>query len=190
MGGFGLLTLGAIDSSILFLPFGNDLLVIAMSARKHTMVPYYGAMAAAGSVIGCLTVDLLTRRGSEKELERHWSKRRVEYVMRRMRKNALWTLATVSLMPPPFPFTPFVAAAAAAKYPRHKLLGVIGAARFVRFSLEGLLAIAIGRQLLAVAKSPQFEIAILALVGVCILASAYSIIHWTRQSKQTVKAEK
>ncbi|MGH9343430.1 MAG: VTT domain-containing protein, partial [Terriglobia bacterium] len=100
-GGFGLLAIGALDSSLLFLPLGNDLLIIAMSTRRHSLVPYYAFMAAAGSVLGCLSVDALSRKGGEKELEAHVSRKRLEYVRSRMRKNASWALAIASLMPPP-----------------------------------------------------------------------------------------
>ena len=38
LGGFGLVILGVLDSSFLILPFGNDLLLIALSARRHELV--------------------------------------------------------------------------------------------------------------------------------------------------------
>ena len=36
-GGLGLLVLGILDSSFLFAPLGNDLLVVAMSAHYHSI---------------------------------------------------------------------------------------------------------------------------------------------------------
>jgi membrane protein YqaA with SNARE-associated domain len=182
-GGMGLLVVGLLDSSILTMPLGNDLLIIVMSTRDHKLIPYYAAMAAAGSVLGCLTVDLLVRKGGEKEIEKHVSRKRFEYVKKRMNKNAAWALAFASLMPPPFPFTPFVAAAAALQYPRRKLLSVIGAARLVRFSIEGTLAFFIGRRLIRVAQSSPFEYAVGALIFLCVVGSAISIYRWIRQSK-------
>lgn len=184
-GGFGLLVIGALDSSLLFLPLGNDLLVIAMSARRHVFVPYYAFMAAAGSVLGCLSIDALSRKGGEKELEARVSRKRLEYIRSRMRKNAAWALAISSLMPPPFPFTLFVAAAAAANYPRKRLLSTVAVSRFIRFSIEGLLAIFFGRELLRWAESPDFEYAMLGLIAISILGSAISIYRWTAQAKQT-----
>jgi membrane protein YqaA with SNARE-associated domain len=184
LGGLGVLALAALDSSLLFLPFGIDLLVVAMSVRAHALVPYYALMASAGSVIGCESLDLLIRKGSEKELERLWPKRRVEYVMRRVRKNAIWTLAVVSLVPPPFPFTPFVAAAAAAKVPRQKFLGVIGTARFVRFIAEGALATVFGKELLRMAGAPEFQYAIVLLIVISLVGSGFSVHHWIVGSRR------
>jgi len=62
--------LGVLDSSFLIIPLGNDLLLIALSARRHELVPYYAAMATAGSVTGCFIMDVISRRGGEKGLER------------------------------------------------------------------------------------------------------------------------
>jgi membrane protein YqaA with SNARE-associated domain len=182
-GGIGLLVLGLLDSSFLFVPLGNDLLIIAMSARRHILIPYYAVMAAAGSVLGCLTVDIVFRKGGEKELEKHVSRRRFDDVRRRMNRNATWALAFASLMPPPFPFTPFVAAAAALQYPRRRLLSVIGAARLVRFSVEGVLAIMVGNRLLRYARSSAFQYAIAALIVICAVGSVISVYTWFSQSK-------
>ena len=77
LGVFGPLILGVLDSSFLFAPWGNDLLVVAMTAR-HPTVPYmfyYAVMSTAGSVVGCLLIDVTLRPLGAKGLERHLSKR-------------------------------------------------------------------------------------------------------------------
>src|ERR1700724_2477187 len=61
-GGLGLLTLGAFDSSPLVVPLGNDLLLLALSARYHERMFYYAAMATVGSLIGCLATDWISRK--------------------------------------------------------------------------------------------------------------------------------
>src|SRR5215471_4676347 len=112
LGGPGLLLLGILDSSFLFAPLGNDLMVIAMSARRHSVLSmlYYSWMSTAGSILGCLLVDLIMRPTGEKGLERYLSKKRVEYVRYKVEKNAAWALALASIAPPPFPFTAIVVA--------------------------------------------------------------------------------
>src|SRR6202521_3143102 len=111
-GGLGLLTLGAFDSSPLVVPFGNDLLVLALSARYHQRVLYYVAMATAGSLIGCLMTDWISRK-SESGQKKLVSGKHLQYIRKLVEKHAGWTLVVASLMPPPFPFTVFVAGAAA-----------------------------------------------------------------------------
>lgn len=189
LGGFGLLFLGIMDSSFLFMPLGNDLLVIGMTARRHGLMPYYAAMATAGSVLGCLLVDLAVRKGGEKGLEKHLPPKRLDYIRNKVKKSAGWALAFAALMPPPFPFTPFVIASAALDYPRRRLLAVIGASRFVRFTVEGCLAIVFGKQILGWAQSPVLWDAVLALIVISIAGSVFSIIHWFKRSKKTTQPE-
>ncbi len=185
LGGFGLLGLGVLDSSFMFfVPFGNDLLMIAMSARHHSRLPYYALMAAAGSVLGCLITDLVFRKGGEAGLERYVPGRRLDYIKRQFGKKAGWTLALASLIPPPFPFTPFVAAAAALKYPRRRLLAVIGASRFTRFTIEGLLAVWLGRDILKLADSRLMVGVVVSLIVVAVVGSAVSAYSWVKKSRK------
>lgn len=183
MGGFGLLTLSFVDSSPLFLPFGNDLLMIAMTANRHSLCVYYALMAAAGSVLGSLTVDAISRKGGEKGLEKIVHPRQLNYITKRIRKDAAWALAIASLAPPPFPFTGFVAGAAALQYPRKRLLLVVGGGRFARFIVEGALGIFFGRGLLRLARSPLVVYPVVALVVISVAASALAIVGLIRHAR-------
>jgi membrane protein DedA with SNARE-associated domain len=109
-------------------------------------------------------------------------------VKKKVKKSAAWALAVASLMPPPFPFTPFVAAAAALQYPRQKLLTVIGISRFIRFSTVGLLAVFFGTRILELAKSPVVQGGILAIIALSVGASAVSIYGWVRRSRGSTGA--
>jgi membrane protein YqaA with SNARE-associated domain len=64
MGALGLFILGVCDSSFLFLPFGNDLLLIARGrgGRHPWRWVIYTLAAALGSVIGATLVDLVMRK--------------------------------------------------------------------------------------------------------------------------------
>src|SRR5258706_16275429 len=87
LGGFGLLILGVLDSSFLFTPFGNDLLMVALTAREHRMLPVFASMATAGSVLGCWLVDRIARKGGGEGLERIVSRRQLEFVKQKVRKS-------------------------------------------------------------------------------------------------------
>ena len=176
-GGLGLLTLGAFDSSLLVLPMGNDILVLALCARYHERTLYYVLMATAGSLIGCLSTDWISRK-SDSGLKKFVPRKYLKYFQEQVEKRAAWTLVVASLMPPPFPFTAFVAAAAALKYPRSKLLLFVGAGRLMRFGIEGALAIHYGRWIIRQAESPLLEHVMIALIVISIGGSAYSIYKW------------
>jgi membrane protein YqaA with SNARE-associated domain len=183
LGGPGLLLLGILDSSFLFAPLGNDLLVVAMSARAHRTqaMLYYAFMSTVGSVLGCLLVDVLLRRAGEKGLEKHLPPKRLKYVKCKVQQNAAWALVLASILPPPFPFTPFVMAAAALQYPRGRMAAIVGAARMVRFTILGVLALLFGRHILRLFQAPAIQWSLIALIVVCTVGSAISVVHWIRR---------
>lgn len=180
-----MLLLGILDSSFLFAPLGNDLLVVAMSAH-YGSVPrmlYYAAMSTVGSVLGCLLVDVLLRRAGEKGLQHYLPLKRIEYIKKRVEKNAVWALILASIAPPPFPFTPFIMAAAALQYPRLRLLTVTGVARMARFTALGALALLFGRNILRWAQSETVQMALVGLIALSIVGSAISVVGWVKRSK-------
>ena len=185
LGGPGLLLLGILDSSFLFAPLGNDLLVVAMSAHSHNVAAmfYYAFMSTIGSVLGCLLVDVLLRRAGEKGLAKHLPKQRLEYVKRKVQKNAVWALVVASLAPPPFPFTPFVMAAAALQYPRWRMASIVGIARMVRFTTFGVLALLFGRRILRWVQTPVLQWILIGLMVVCVVGSIFSVAGWIRRSR-------
>lgn len=183
LGGPGLLLLSALDSSFLTMPLGNDLLVVALSASHHLRTPFYVFLATVGSLLGCLLTDWLSRKG-EHSFERHVSRSRLSYIESQMRKRAGWALAIAALMPPPFPFTPIVAGAAAVEYPRKRVLSILGVSRLVRFGVEAVLAIHYGPKVIALAQSSQVEDAIFALIIVAVLASVISVFRWIQKSRR------
>ena len=181
-GGLGIFTLSAFDSSPLVVPFGNDLLVLALSARHHDRMIYYALMATLGSVLGSIATVWLGRKGADR-LKKSSSATRVGRVQNMLQKNAAWTLVSASLLPPPFPFTAVVAAAAASKYPRTKLFSFVGVGRFIRFLIEGALAIHYGRWIIRQAKSPVLEYSMIALIVIAIAASIFSVYQWSGKGK-------
>lgn len=180
LGAWGLVFMGILDSSFLFLPLGNDLLMVALTAHKHDRLPLYAAMATLGSTLGCLLLDLIARKGGEEGLNKIIAPKRLNYLKKRVGEKAGVALAVACLAPPPFPFTTVVAASSALNYPRWKLLSIIAACRLIRFIVVGVLAIWLGRRILAIAKSPGFEWAMLVFIAICVIGSAFSIYNWTK----------
>jgi membrane protein YqaA with SNARE-associated domain len=180
-GVFGLLTVGFLDSTFLIIPFGNDILLIALSAHHHHMVPLYALAATAGSVLGCWFTIWLSGKGGA-QLRKRVSLKRLKYVQRQVEKRAGWALAVASILPPPFPFTAFVAAAAAFDYPRKKLFAIIAIARFARFAGEGALAIHYGRWILTLAQSATLKYILAPVIVISVLASVYSLYSWVKES--------
>jgi membrane protein YqaA with SNARE-associated domain len=184
-GGPGLLVLGILDSSFLFAPLGNDLLEVALTSRYHSVARmlYYAGMSTIGSVLGCLLIDLALRKAGENGLEKHLPPKRRAYVKRKVGENAGWALVVASIAPPPFPFTPFVMAAAALQYPRKRMLLLTGIARMVRFTGLGVLAYFFGKRILQWADNDVVQGVLIGLLVVCVIGSVISVYGWIKRSR-------
>ena len=68
-------------------------------------------------------------------------------------------------------------------------LGFVGIARLVRFTAEGVLAIAYGKRILSLAKSTAVQYIIIALIVIAIVGSAISIFTWIRRSNASKRAK-
>jgi membrane protein YqaA with SNARE-associated domain len=182
LGIFGPLILGVADSSFLFLPFGNDLLVVILVARNHAQLAIDVLTAAVGSTLGVLLLDSVCRKGGEEGLKKMMKPRRLEYFKRRMTKQAGIAIGLACLAPPPFPFTLVIASASAFAYPRQRLLGLVFIARAVRFTIVGLLAIRFGSDILRIANTPETTWVMLGFIVLCAIGSAFQVMKWVRRS--------
>jgi len=184
-GGLGLLVLGILDSSFLFAPWGNDLLVVAMTARHphYGHMLYYAAMSTVGSVLGCLLIDVTLRPLGEKGLEKYLSARKLKRVQSKVRDKVGRALAIGSLIPPPFPFTAFVMAASALQYSRKRLLAIVGVTRMIRFTVLGLLAMRFGERILKWSDNRVVQQLLVGLIVICTVGSVLSVYGWIRRSR-------
>jgi membrane protein YqaA with SNARE-associated domain len=185
LGIFGPLLLGIADSSFLFLPFGNDLLVVILVARNHARLPFLVLTAAIGSTLGVLLLDAVCRKGGEEGLRRMMKPRRLEYFRRRMANRAAIAIGLACLAPPPFPFTLVIASASAFAYPRQRLLGLVLVTRAVRFTIVGWLAIRFGRDILRIARTPEATWIMLGFIALCVIGSAFQVMQWIRRSRRS-----
>jgi membrane protein YqaA with SNARE-associated domain len=189
MGGVGLLILSVLDSSFLFAPMGEDVLVVALAAGHSERLPYYALMATAGSVIGAAIMDVIGRRGGEKGLERMLPPKRLDYLKSKIHKGAGWSVALACILPPPFPFTAVLVTASAFQYPRKRLFPIIAAVRFVRYNLVGLLAVFYGQQIIDAAEHPVLRGAIVVFILLSLAGSVLSVRRWVKHSRHHEEGE-
>lgn len=180
LGPIGLLLLGILDSSFLFLPFGNDFLLIALvsSNRQGWSWVGYVLVSAVGSVIGVFIIDTLIRKAGEEGLKKFLKPNQIEKLKSKIEKNAGWALFTATVIPPPFPFTPVVMAASALQCSRRLLLSTVFFGRLVRFSIEAVLALYFGRQVLRFLESSVIDYVVYAFIAIAVVGSTLSIMKW------------
>jgi membrane protein YqaA with SNARE-associated domain len=137
-GGVGILLSAFLDSSFVPLPLVTDLIVMELSSRNPMRMPYYAAMAAIGSLAGCIWIYALARKGGQAYYRRnqgHASGRIRAWVQR----YPLTSVLLPAVAPFPVPFKPFVIAQGVFQVPF--LIFVIGTfvGRGTLFFVEGFL---------------------------------------------------
>src|SRR5918993_3395374 len=96
--------IGALDSSLLSLPEINDYLVVGRCYKYPSAVFYFPLFAAAGSVIGCLLLYTIMRRGGQAVLRRRFSVEKIKRVERAYARFGFLAIAVPAILPPPLPF--------------------------------------------------------------------------------------
>lgn len=147
LGGPGLVLLGIADSSIIPLTGSMDVLTILLAAHRPTWWPYYAVMATIGSMIGSYITYTLASKGGKQALERRLSCDRVNKIYKKFEEHGFLAVMIPALLPPPFPFVPFILAAGAMQYARKKFLGALAVGRGIRFGVLACLGAIYGRHI-------------------------------------------
>ena len=146
LGGPGLFLIALLDSSFLSFPEVVDLLIIWLVTAHKERVLYYALMPTLGSMAGCFALYLVGRRGGEAFLRRRLSDRHVDRALGVFRRYGLLAVIVPSLLPPPFPFKPFVLAAGVAGVRPFDFLVAVGIGRGIRYFGEAFLAFYYGER--------------------------------------------
>ena len=109
LGGVGVLLSAFIDSSFVPLPLVTDLLLMELSSRHPLRMPYYAAMAAIGSLAGCIWIYWLARKGGQayyRKTQGHPPGKIRKYIQ----DYPMASVFLPAVAPFPVPFKPFVIA--------------------------------------------------------------------------------
>lgn len=179
--------IATLDSSLLSLPEINDYLVVARCYKDPSAVFYFPLFAAGGSVLGCLLLYTIMRRGGQALLRRRFKAESIQRVERAYARFGFLAIGIPAILPPPLPFKIFVATAGTLEYPRWKFLTTIMLARSFRYYVEGILAVYYGKRVLLFLKDNGLVIVSivgsLAVIGFLI----YTIIKRRRFKKRISK---
>ena len=167
LGAPGLFLISFLDSSILTFPVINDLLLIDLSIQHPGRMPLYAAMAALGSVLGCVVLYFIARKGGEAFFRRK-AGARGEVIRHWVERNGFGGMLVAALLPPPTPFKIFVFAAGVFEVPLWSFTSAVLLARVFRYFGMGYLAVRYGEQAMPylAAHKWQAALAVVALVAV------------------------
>jgi len=147
-GGAGLFVAAFLDSSVLSFPMINDLLIVHLSVKSPARMPFYALMATLGSLAGALVLFYLAKKGGELMFRKRAEDRieRFERIRVWMDRNCFLALAGACLLPPPFPFKPFILAAGVLQSPPRSFVLALLIGRGLRYFGEGFLAVRYGAE--------------------------------------------
>ncbi|HEY1471886.1 MAG TPA: VTT domain-containing protein [Candidatus Acidoferrum sp.] len=158
LGAPGLFLISFLDSSVLTFPVINDLLLIELATQHPARMVLYALMAAAGSVLGCVLLYFIARKGGEAFFHkkagahagaiRHW-----------VEQNGFLGMLVAALLPPPTPFKFFVLAGGVFEVPLWSFTSAITLARLIRYLGIGYLAIRYGNDALPFLRQHKLETA-------------------------------
>jgi membrane protein YqaA with SNARE-associated domain len=177
-----MIVIGALDSSLLSLPEINDYLVVGRCIKQPSAVFYFPLFAALGSVIGCLLLYTLMRRGGQAVLRRRFKRENIERVERAYARYGFLAIAIPAVLPPPMPFKIFVATAGTLEYPRWKFLVTVMIARSVRYYVEGILAVFYGRRVLLFLRDNGLVILSIAAAAAVVIFLVYAFANRRRSA--------
>src|SRR5579859_357870 len=143
LGAPGLFLISFLDSSFIPFPVINDGLLITFSIRNHGRMPLYASMATLGSVLGCVLLYFIARKGGE-AFFRKKAGARADAIRNWVEKNGFGGMLTAALLPPPTPFKFFVLAAGVFEIPIVSFASAITLARLIRYFGVGYLAVKYG----------------------------------------------
>ena len=175
LGPFGLFGISLIDSAGVPLPGGPDLVMIWLSANNPALMPIYAVAATTGSAIGCTLLYLLARRAGIAALKRVSPARR-DRIENALGRYDLVAVMVPAILPPPFPFKPFVLGAGVFKLTIWRFISAVFIGRAVRFLIEGWLAIKFGEDASTIIKQNGWIV----LVAVAVAAAFFFTVSFLR----------
>src|SRR5215475_11101327 len=186
LGAPGLFLISFLDSSVLTFPVINDLLLIELSIQKPLRMPLYAAMAMIGSVLGCLLLYYIAKKGGEAFFHRKAGDR-AHAIRAWVDRNGFGGMLIAALLPPPTPFKIFVFAAGVFEVPIVSFASAIGLARAIRYFGIGYLAVKYGDQAMPFLAQHKLPVVIGVLVFALLSYGASRLIvkHRPHHARET-----
>jgi undecaprenyl-diphosphatase len=169
-GPLGVALLALIDSAGIPLPLGVDLLLIALAVAKPASAYWSASLATVGSVLGCLILFYLARKGGERFLYRHVKQGKARILTQWFQRYGLATVFVTALSPAPMPTKLFIICAGASGVRVAPFVLVVLAARSLRYFVLVYLGVQFGADAGAWVKAHAWYIAA-ATLGLFVVAA-------------------
>jgi membrane protein YqaA with SNARE-associated domain len=145
MGGGGIFLVAFLDSSVLSFPFITDALVMRLCMERPARMLYYATMATLGSLLGCIWIYWLAKKGGEVYFHRHGGRAALK-AKQWVDSHAFLSLFIPAILPPPMQFKVFVLAEGVFQVPLRTFVLALVLGRGLRYAAEGIFAVRYGQQ--------------------------------------------
>src|SRR5262245_26925322 len=146
LGAPGLFLIAFLDSSFLSLPEFADFMVVLMVPHHMARMLVYAISATLGSIVGCLLIYYIGKKGGDALIAKRFTTRNVERAKAALQRHGVMAVLVPSLLPPPAPFKIFVLLAGVAHIDVRHFVLAIALGRGVRYLALGLLAVRYGER--------------------------------------------
>jgi membrane protein YqaA with SNARE-associated domain len=177
----GLFVLAASESTVFFwFPFGVDAAVILLVARNVDRAWLYPVIATAGSVLGTAFTLWMGKKIGEAGIARYVPEKRLKAATAKVKSKGAAAIALLGIVPPPFPFTPFVLVSGALKVSFRRFLTALTAVRLARFGAEAVIAARFGRRAIRWLNSDILQFIVGALIVLAVAGIAVGVYGLVR----------
>jgi membrane protein YqaA with SNARE-associated domain len=183
LGAPGLFLVTFLDSSFLSLPEATDLLLIWMVIQHKSRMVLYASSAVVGSVIGCLALYYVGRKGGEALVRSRFGTAGVDRALATIQRYGVLAVLIPCLLPPPAPFKIFIILAGIVGISVVQFTLAIAIGRAIRYFGEGFLAIRYGDRALDYLHANGKAVS-LGLVG-AIMAGAAVYFLWVKARRRS-----
>jgi membrane protein DedA with SNARE-associated domain len=188
-GGVAVLLLAIADSSFLSFPEGNDLLIVILSTGgSWGNMAYFVCLTVIGSVIGCLLLYTVGRKGGRAILKKKFSVQKIERAEKIYGKYGILAVLIPSVLPPPLPFKIFVLSAGVFGMIPSRFLTAVAIGRSIRYSMWGILAVLYGESV-KVFMQRNIDAVGTALLAVLLLIIIGTVAFQIRKKKRRRETE-
>lgn len=182
LGAPGLFLIAFLDSSFLSLPEIADILVVYMVTQHKARMLVYVIATLLGSIVGCLVMYFIGRKGGEALVRKRFAGDHVERAMAAFRRHGVMAVLVPSILPPPAPFKIFVLLAGVAGISVGKFTTAVAIGRGARYLLLGILAVEYGDAALTFMHDHAVAVS-LAAVGLLLLGFV-GYLAWSKVQRQ------
>jgi membrane protein YqaA with SNARE-associated domain len=154
---------------------GVDVLIILIAAVDHAQAYWSAGAAVAGSLIGCLLLFFIARKGGEAYLQRHTISPREARFRAWFHEYGLLTVFVPAFVPFPLPLKVFIVSAGALEESPTAFTIVMIGARIPRYLFLAWLGTRLGRETVPYLRlhAWQFGLLAVALFGILYLVTSY-----------------